>query len=158
VVKLIVALAEFEKLPPPDEAARARLLAHGFGPQPRFETWIAQVPGREEPVGYALFFETYSTFEARPSLYLEDVFVLSEYRGLGVGTALLRQCVGLAQDRGCGRMEWTCLDWNRRAQRMYEGLGARCLKEWFLYRLTRDNMGAYRESSPDIRLDFGLGH
>jgi GNAT superfamily N-acetyltransferase len=133
-------------------------LADGFGPKPRFETWIAQVTGREEPVGYALFFETYSTFEARPSLYLEDVFVLPKYRGLGVGTALLRQCVRLALERGCGRMEWTCLDWNRRAQRMYEGLGALWMKEWFLYRLTREKMMPYLDSSPDIRLGFGLGH
>ena len=140
LIKLIVALAEFEKLTPPDAEARKRLLEDGFGERPRFETWLAFVVGSKEPVGYALIFETYSSFLARPSLYLEDIFVLPEYRGRGIGSALLRHCIRLADERGCGRAEWTCLDWNTRAQCTYEKLGAKRLSEWYLYRLTRDRI------------------
>jgi GNAT superfamily N-acetyltransferase len=140
LIKLIVALAEFEKLTPPDAEARKRLLEDGFGERPRFETWLAFAAGSKEPVGYALIFETYSSFLARPSLYLEDIFVLPEYRGRGIGSALLRHCIGLAHERDCGRVEWTCLDWNTRAQCTYEKLGAQRLSQWYLYRLTRDSI------------------
>jgi GNAT superfamily N-acetyltransferase len=135
LLRLIVALAEFEKLAPPDTAAQQRLVADGFGPHPRFEPWLAFWEQLPEPVAYAVVFETYSTFEAAPTLYLEDIFVLPEYRKRGIGSALLRHCVRLATERGCARMEWTCLDWNTRAQRTYEQLGARRLDEWVLYRL-----------------------
>ena len=137
---LITALAEFEHLPPPDEDARARLTEHGFGERPKFEAWLAEWEG--VPVGYAFIFETYSTFLARPTLYLEDLFVLPEHRKKGIGRALLRFCIQTAHERGCGRMEWTCLDWNTNAQKVYEGLGAQRMTEWYLYRLTRDAMEA----------------
>src|SRR5204863_7111867 len=140
LVKLIVALAEFEKLPPPDAAGQARLIEHGFGDRPKFETWLGYATGVTEPVAYAIFFETYSTFRANPSLYLEDIFVLPAYRKRGIGSALLQHCIQTAFDRGCGRMEWTCLDWNTKAQAVYERLGARRLSEWYLYRLTREAM------------------
>ncbi len=140
LIALITALAEFERLPPPDEEARARLVEHGFGAQPKFEAWLAEWEGAPGPVGYAFVFETYSTFLARLTLYLEDLFVLPEYRNKGIGKALLRFCVQTALERGCGRMEWTCLDWNTPAQKVYENLGAKRLSEWFLYRLTRDGM------------------
>lgn len=139
---LIRALAAYEQLPPPDAEAEARLIEHGFGPQPRFEAWLARVEGVAEPVGYAVIFETYSTFLARPTLYLEDIFVRPEFRGGGIGAALLRHCIRLAHERGCGRVEWTCLDWNTSAQCFYERLGARRLHEWILYRLTREGMEA----------------
>lgn len=142
LIGLITALADFEHLPPPDEEAQARLIEHGFGERPRFEAWLAEWEGAPGPVGYAFLFETYSTFLARPTLYLEDLFVLPDFQGRGVGTALLRHCVQLAQERGCGRMEWTCLDWNTKAQAVYEKLGAKHMKEWYLYRLTRDDMSA----------------
>jgi len=138
LISLITALADFEKLPPPDAAARARLIEHGFGDRPKYEAWIAEWEG--VPVGYSIMFETYSTFLARPTLYLEDVFVLPDYRRRGIGKALLHNCFRLADERGCGRMEWTCLDWNVRAQDVYEGLGARKMNEWLLYRLTRDQL------------------
>lgn len=137
---LIVALAEFEKLPPPDAEAQKRLVEDGFGKRPRFESWLAFVKGREAPVAYAMLFETYSSFLALPTLYLEDIFVLPAFRGQGIGSALLRRCIELAHERGCGRMEWVCLDWNTKAQTAYEQLGARRLKEWFLYRLSREEM------------------
>lgn len=140
LIRLIIALAQFEKLTPPDGDAQGRLLEDGFGERPRFETWLAYCGDMKEPVGYALIFETYSSFLARPTLYLEDVFVLPEHRGAGIGSRLLRHCIGLAHQRGCGRMEWTCLDWNTRAQSFYDALGARKLSEWHLYRLTRETI------------------
>jgi GNAT superfamily N-acetyltransferase len=140
LIKLIIALAEYEKLTPPDAEAQERLMEHGFGEQPRFESWLAFPTSGNEPVGYAIVFETYSSFLARSTLYLEDIFVVPEYRGRGIGRRLLRHCIRLAQERGCGRVEWTCLDWNTRAQCTYEKLGARRLSEWYLYRLTRDRI------------------
>jgi GNAT superfamily N-acetyltransferase len=137
LVRLIAALAEFEQLNPPDSAAQERLIQDGFGPRPRFEAWLAFVEDQPEPAGYAVFFEMYSTFLARPTLFLEDLFVLPAFRQRGIGTKLLQHCVQLAHERGCGRMEWTCLDWNTKAQRTYQRLGARRLSEWWLYRLDR---------------------
>ena len=140
LVKLIVALAEFEKLAPPDAGARKRLMKDGFGAQPKFEPWLAFWDREKEPIGYMILVKLYSSFEARPTLYLEDLFVLPEYRGRGIGKAMMRRCIELAWKRGCGRMEWTCLDWNVKAQKFYDKLGARKLKEWYLYRLNRDRM------------------
>ena len=105
--------------------------------------------GHAQPVGYAVLLETYSSFLARPTLYLEDVFVLQEFRGRGIGSAFLRHFVALALERGCGRMEWTCLDWNTRAQRVYEDkLGAQRMSEWFLYRMTRPTMEKFLGDPP----------
>jgi len=139
LLRLIVALAEFEKLTPPDAAAQERLIEHGFGERPKFEAWLAFWEGAETPVGYSIFFETYSTFLANPTLYLEDIFVLPEYRNRGIGSALLQHAIQIAHERGCSRMEWTCLDWNNKAQAVYDRLGARHLSEWYLYRLTREH-------------------
>jgi len=135
LLQLIVALAEFEKLPPPDNEARQRLIEDGFGSRPRFECWLGCWNKEPQPVAYSLFFETYSSFLARPTLYLEDIFVLPAFRHRGIGTAMLEHCVGLSRERGCGRMEWTCLDWNTKAQAAYKQFGARQMREWFLYRL-----------------------
>jgi GNAT superfamily N-acetyltransferase len=134
LVSLITALAHFEELPPPDDGARARLIEHGFGDRPKYEAFIAEWSG--VPMGYAIIFETYSTFLARPTLYLEDLFVLPDYRGRGIGKSMLNHLIRLADERECGRMEWACLDWNTRAQAVYEALGARHMGEWFSYRLT----------------------
>jgi GNAT superfamily N-acetyltransferase len=140
LVKLIVALAKFEKLRPPNAAARRRLMKDGFGAQAKFEPWLAFWDGACEPVGYMILVRLYSSFEARPTLYLEDLFVLPEYRGRGIGKAMMCRCIELAWKRGCGRMEWTCLDWNVKAQKFYSKLGARKLSEWYLYRLNRNQM------------------
>ena len=147
VIGLIIALAEFENLPPPDAEAQARLVEHGFGDSPQFEVLLAEVLGAQGPVGYALLLQTYSTFLAQPTLHLEDVFVLPEYRKRGIGKALLRRCVQAAYERGCGRLEWTCLDWNTNAQALYERMGARRMKEWYLYRMTRAAMARMLESA-----------
>lgn len=134
ILNLIMALADFEKLTPPDEAAQERLIRDAFGERPRFDVFLADVGGRA--VGYAFVFETYSTFLARPTLYLEDLFVLPEYRKQQVGFALFRYCVAEAERRGCGRMDWVVLDWNRHAIDFYDRQGAQHLREWLLYRLT----------------------
>jgi len=99
----------------------------------RSSAFLASVDGRD--VGYAIIYETYSSFLALPTLYLEDIFVLPDARGAKVGLALFLHVAGLARDRGCGRMDWTVLDWNTLAQDFYDKLGARHLKEWQLYRL-----------------------
>jgi len=138
VLSLVDRLAEYEKLPGPDDHARERFVRDGFGlSPPRFEVWLAE-DRVGTPLGYALFFETYSTFLARPTLYLEDLFVLPEYRGRGIGKALMNLCIRLARERGCGRMEWCCLDWNTSAQEFYQAIGARRMSEWYTYRLTAD--------------------
>src|SRR6185436_17118256 len=114
----------------------------------RFESWLAFVDPLKEPVAYAILFETYSSFLARPTLYLEDLFVLPEHRGCGIGGALLQRCFELAHERGCGRMEWTCLDWNTNAQCKYDRLGARRMSEWLLYRLQQDDLARLAAVSP----------
>ena len=133
ILTLIHALADLEKLDPPDEAAQQRLLDHAFGELPRFDIFLAEIAGNV--VGYAFVFETYSTFLARPTLYLEDLFVMPNYRQQQVGYALFRYCAAEAARRGCGRMEWTVLDWNTHAINFYERQGASHLSEWLHYRL-----------------------
>lgn len=129
---LVVALADFEKLPPPDVAARRRLVRDAFGSPPKYRLWIAELDGRV--AAYAIFFFTYSSFLARPTLYLEDIFVHPDARGRGVATAVMKQLAAEALKNGCGRFEWMVLDWNRPAIRLYRGLGAREMKTWVLYR------------------------
>ncbi len=133
IVAMIRGLAEYERLLREVEITPARLRRHGFGRRPYFETLICR-HGRR-PVGFALYFFTYSTFLGRPSLYLEDLFVLPDARGRGAGQALLRALARIARARGCGRMEWTVLDWNAPAIRFYKRIGARLHQEWILTRL-----------------------
>ena len=134
IVALIRGLAEYERLVHEVEITPAQARRHGFGRRPYFETLICR-RGRR-PVGFALYFFTYSTFLGRPSLYLEDLFVLPEERGRGAGRALLRALGKVAMARGCGRMEWTVLDWNAPAIRFYRRIGALLHKEWIHTRLT----------------------
>lgn len=139
--RLVIALAEFEKLPPPDETAQARLVEDALGEKPRIEVWLAFVNEDAAPCGYMILVETYSSFLALPTLYLEDLFVLPERRKMGVGGTLLKKVVSLAHERGCGRVEWTALDWNVNAQQVYEQrMGAKRMSEWFLYRMTQEDM------------------
>jgi GNAT superfamily N-acetyltransferase len=134
ILSLVDALADYEKLERPDAGARERLIRDLFGPKPRLDCWLAFLDGY--PVGYAFTFETYSSFLALPTLYLEDLFVLGEYRGRQAGYALFQAVHEEAKRRGCGRLEWTVLDWNQLAMDFYDRLGARWMKEWRLYRLT----------------------
>ena len=96
----------------------------------------------DSEAGMALFFHNFSTFLGRGGIYLEDLFVLPEYRGRGCGKALLRHLARLALERGCGRLEWACLDWNTPSIRFYKGLGAQAMEEWTTYRLTGDSLQA----------------
>ncbi len=135
---LVDALADYERLPRPDPAARERLLRDTFGQKPRIEVCLAESEGCA--VGYAIIFYTYSSFLALPTLYLEDLFVLESHRGKGAGYLLFQHCVREAYRQCCGRMEWQVLDWNRPAIEFYDRLGARQLKEWLPYRLLRQEM------------------
>ncbi|HXF99780.1 MAG TPA: GNAT family N-acetyltransferase [Bacteroidota bacterium] len=138
VLALVDALADYEKLQRPDDEAKKRLLRDMFGERRRIEAYLGEYEGK--PVGYAFVFETYSSFLALPTLYLEDLFVLPAYRSKKVGYALFTAMVREAYRRGCGRMEWTVLDWNHLAINFYKQLGARHMKEWQLYRLLRSDM------------------
>jgi GNAT superfamily N-acetyltransferase len=131
-IGLVQALADFEKLAGPDAAARERLVEDAFGPSPRYEVLVAEVDGQVS--SYAIFFPTYSTFRARPTLFLEDLFVHPRARRRGVATAMLARLRALAEERGCGRFEWMVLDWNVDAQKLYDGVGAKMLNDWRLYR------------------------
>jgi len=134
ILALIRGLADYERLRHECRATAAGVRRHGFGRRPYFETLIARRKGR--PVGFALYFFTFSTFLAKPTLYLEDLFVLPEERGQGAGRALLAALARVAVRRGCGRLEWAVLDWNRPAIGFYKRLGARFRREWILTRLT----------------------
>ena len=134
ILTFIRALAEYERLLDQVVATEDGLREALFGPRPYAEVVIAEEPDR--PLGFALFFHTFSTFLGQPGLYLEDLFVIPEARGRGVGKALLAQLARLALERGCGRVEWAVLDWNLPAIRFYDSLGARPNEEWTVYRLT----------------------
>ncbi|MGI8564328.1 MAG: GNAT family N-acetyltransferase [Candidatus Dormibacter sp.] len=127
-------LAAYERLAREVVMTEADLRLTLFGEQRYAEVLIAEQ--EREPLGFALFFHTYSTFLGRPGLYLEDLFVRPEQRGRGVGLKLLAQLAGLAQERGCGRLEWSVLNWNDSAIGFYDKLGARPRSGWTVYRLT----------------------
>lgn len=134
VLSFIRKLAEFEKLAHEVSATEADLRRTLFGPKAYAEVTIAELSGRA--VGFALYFHNYSTFLGKPGLYLEDLFVDPEARGRGVGKALLSHLARLAVERGCGRLEWWVLDWNRPAIELYESLGARPMSDWMVFRVT----------------------
>jgi len=123
---LIRELAEFERLPV--AVTEADLLRDGFGDSPRFRALMAQWD--EKPAGYALFFDYYSTFEGRPGLFLEDIYVRELYRGKGIGKTLLAHVASVAREENCFGVRWQVLDWNTPAIDFYKGLGARFLDEW----------------------------
>jgi len=129
-------LAEYEKLAHEvrfDEAVMAQKL---FGPRPFAEVLIGEIDGT--PQGFALFFHNFSTFEGRPGIYLEDLFVRPDARGSGLGKALLAKLAALAVERDCARLEWSVLDWNTPAIDFYKALGARPMDEWTVYRVDGD--------------------
>lgn len=134
IVGLIRELAEFEELGHLVQIQPADLQRHLFGPKPVVEAVVAECGG--EVVAFALFFTNFSTFLGKPGLYLEDLYVKPARRGAGIGTALLRHLGALARARGCGRFEWSVLDWNADAIRFYERLGATLLPEWRICRVT----------------------
>ena len=137
IVDLVIALAKFERLEPPDIEARGRLVKDIFD-RKLANVFVARVERRL--VGYALYFYTYSSFLARPTLYLEDIFVREDSRRRGVGEALFMRCVKEANRQGCGRMEWAVLTWNSKAMSFYEGLGAKRLEGQYIYRLDGESL------------------
>ncbi|MBI1396322.1 MAG: GNAT family N-acetyltransferase [Betaproteobacteria bacterium] len=134
IFHFVRALAEYERLGHLVTASEESLRDALFGVRPAAEVLLAHLG--DEPAGFAVYFHTFSTFLGRRGLWLEDLFVLPERRGRGVGKALLLACARTAHARGCGRFEWTALDWNRSARDFYERLGARLMDEWKLYRVT----------------------
>ncbi len=134
ILRFIRGLAEYEKLAHECIATEADLARSLFGERPEAEVVLAY--DDDEPVGFALFCHSYSTFLARKGLYLEDLFVLPDHRGRGVGQALLSHLARVAVERECGRMEWAVLDWNESAIGFYEKIGARAMDGWTVYRLT----------------------
>ena len=136
IAALIRELAEYEKLGDQVQPNEARLADHLFGPRPYCECLMAEEAG--EPVGFALFFYSYSTFGVCPKLYLEDLFVRPAHRGGGHGRALLTALAARAVERGCGRMEWSVLDWNEPAIGFYRRIGAGPVGGWTVYQLKDD--------------------
>lgn len=136
VLEFIRELAEYEKLADQVVADESALRESLFGPHPAAEVLIARVEG--EPAGFALFFPNYSTFLGRPGLYLEDLYVRPDHRGRGVGGALLRRLARLASERGCGRFEWSVLDWNETAINVYRRIGAKPQTDWTVWRVDGD--------------------
>ena len=136
ILDLIRDLAEYEKLSDQVTATEADIARSLFGEPPRAEAVIARLG--DEPIGFALFFHNYSTFLGRPGLYLEDLYVQPAFRGRGFGRRLLVHLARIAVDRGCGRFEWSVLDWNEPAIAAYRRAGAEPLDEWTVYRLTGD--------------------
>jgi GNAT superfamily N-acetyltransferase len=133
ILELIEALAEYERAPEQAVARSEDMRRDGWGPQPKFRVLIAEWD--ERPAGFALFFYNYSTWQGRPGLYLEDLFVRPEFRGKGIGKALLVELAGIAVREDCGRFVWQVLDWNQPAIDFYESLGARKLNEWLTMRV-----------------------
>jgi len=133
IAGLIRGLARYEKLEDGVSLTEELLAKNLLGPRRYAETLLAEEDGT--PVGFALFFHNFSTFLALPGIYLEDLFVVPEQRGRGIGRALLKRLAKIAVERGCGRLEWSVLDWNRDAIGFYERLGAMPNSEWTVYRL-----------------------
>jgi GNAT superfamily N-acetyltransferase len=136
ILRLIRALAEYERLAHEVVATEATLRETLFGPRPCAEVVIAYAGS--EAVGFAVWFQNYSTFLSRAGLYLEDLFVLPHWRGHGIGRQLLGHLAQIAVARQCGRVEWSVLDWNEPAREFYRRIGARPMDEWTVYRLTGD--------------------
>lgn len=134
---LLCELARYEHLTPPNEDAKARLKRDLLDPHPLLESYITRY--EDKPIGFASFFFSYSTFLAKPTLFLEDIFVLESYRGHGYGKQLFDFCRNEAKVRGCGRMDWMVLTWNEPSIKFYEKIGGTRLG-WYTYRLQQDQL------------------
>jgi GNAT superfamily N-acetyltransferase len=145
IAALVRELADYEKLLPEARGTAADFERELSSPNPVIRVLIAEWDG--EPAGFALFFFNFSTFVARPGLYLEDLFVRPALRSHGIGRALLRELARIARARDCGRMEWAVLDWNEPALKFYRSLGARQMTEWIVHRLTATEIGKLAEEA-----------
>jgi len=144
ILQLIRDLATYERAPDEVVATEEQLIEVLFGERPVAEVLLA-FEG-ESPVGFAVYFYSFSTWLARPGLYLEDLFVKPEKRGKGYGRALLVELAKIARERGCGRMEWAVLNWNESAIKFYRTLGAKPMNEWTVFRLTREEITKLADS------------
>jgi GNAT superfamily N-acetyltransferase len=151
IFSLIRGLAEYERLSHEMVGTEDLLREHLFGERPYVEVLLAEVGDR--PVGFALFFHNYSTFLTRPGIYLEDLFVLPQERGRGYGKALLTALGRLAVERGCGRLEWSVLDWNEPSIQFYRSLGAVGLDEWTVNRVTGEALERLASMGPAVAVD-----
>lgn len=139
IAQFIRDLAEYERLAHEVRFDEAVLQAKLFGPRPYAEVLIGEID--DESQGFALFFHNFSTFEGKPGIYLEDLFVRPEARGSGLGKALLKRLAALAVERDCARLEWSVLDWNEPSIQFYLGLGAKAMDEWTIYRVDGGALG-----------------
>ena len=149
ILALIRELATFERLAHEVVGTEDLLTQHLFGPRPTAEVLLAFAG--DAPAGFALFFQNFSTFLARPGIYLEDLFVRPEFRGAGLGRTLLQRIARLAVERGCGRFEWAVLDWNENAIGFYKKLGAQLLDDWRICRVTGPALARLGAPPPDAR-------
>jgi GNAT superfamily N-acetyltransferase len=147
ILELIRALATYERAPNDVTATENGLVEVLFDEKPSAEVLLAFES--ETAVGFAVFFHNFSTWLGRPGLYLEDLFVRPEHRGKGYGRALLIYLAKIARERGCGRMEWAVLDWNKPAIEFYRKLGAKPLDEWTVFRLTRDGIAKLADAAEE---------
>jgi GNAT superfamily N-acetyltransferase len=144
VLGLIGQLAEYERLSHMVVGSEAMLRDALFGEHPAGEVVLGIEHGR--PVGFALYYTTFSTFLCRAGIHLEDIFVIQQRRGRGYGKALLKHVAGIATQRGCGRLEWNVLDWNEPSIAFYDSIGGVSMKEWILYRMTHDRFSVFAQS------------
>jgi len=153
ILAFIRALAAYEQAPDSVVATQGDLLRDGFGPRPFFECLMAEHDGR--PAGFALYFYNYSTWAGKPGIYLEDLFVLPELRGLGIGKALLQRVAAIAVEKGCERLQWAVLDWNTPAIDFYAARGGEFLDEWRNVRVSGEALkrlaGSVTEGVPSLR-------
>lgn len=133
ILSFIRALAEYERAPHAVVATEGDLLRDGFGPNPFYTCLIAEHDGR--PAGFAFFYFDYSTWNGRPGIYIEDIFVYPELRGRGIGRSLMQRLAAIAVEKGCARLKWAVLDWNTPAIDFYRAMGAELQKEWLYVRL-----------------------
>jgi GNAT superfamily N-acetyltransferase len=136
ILDFVRALAVYERAPDAVVATEADLLRDGFGPNPFYFCLIAEQDG--QPAGFAFYFFDYSTWLGRPGIYLEDIFVHPEFRGLGIGKALLKKVASIALEKNCARLKWAVLDWNTPAIDFYSAMGAEFMDEWRTVRLSGD--------------------
>ncbi|HEY5124099.1 MAG TPA: GNAT family N-acetyltransferase [Ignavibacteria bacterium] len=134
IINLINELAHFEKLTPPGNAASRRLINEAFSRNPRFRILVAEY--EKKIIAYAFYFFSYSTFLAKPTLYLEDIYISKNFRSKGLGKSFFTELKKIAKKEKCGRIEWVVLDWNKNAINFYEKLGAKKMKEWIFFRLS----------------------
>jgi GNAT superfamily N-acetyltransferase len=145
LLQMIGELAEFEKLAQAAVGTVAELHEGLFGVTPKAEAILARLDG--EVVGFALFFSNYSTFLCRPGLYLEDLYIRPAYRAQGIGRAFLQHLARLALARGCGRFEWSVLNWNASAIQFYQSMGAQPVTGWTVYRLDQTALERFRDTN-----------